>query len=98
MPFVCNITAAQAVDQEFVDIQFVLLACFGWPLDWLWGAFGNFGARLTFFLLHLGPLGTPLGPSGIPRGSLGGTSGIPRGSLGVASGVPRGPLGVPWGA
>ena len=31
-----NITAAQAVDREFVDILFVLLACFGCP----WTGFG----------------------------------------------------------
>ena len=31
-----NITAAQAVDREFVDIKFVLLACFGCP----WNGFG----------------------------------------------------------
>ena len=38
------------------------------PLDWLWGAFGDFGAHLAFFLLHLGFLGTG-DPWGAPWGA-----------------------------
>ena len=84
------ITAAQAVDWEFVDIV-CPLGLFWLPVDWLWDAFG----------LNLGPtwlpLGCPWAPRG-PHGTLGAPSGVPWGSLGDPLGIPWGSLGLLWGA
>ena len=82
-----NITAAQAVDREFVDIEFVLLACFGCP----WTGFGVPLAILAPTWLSFCCAWAIWGPHWVPRGSLGGPLDLPWGSLG-------GPLGVPWGA
>ena len=79
-----NITAAQAVAREFVDIV-CPLGLFRLPVDWLWRAFGlNLGPTCSFGL-PLGPLGAPWDPLGVPWGSLGDpwkSPGVPWGALG----------------
>ena len=87
---IINITAAQAVDREFVDIV-CPLGLFWLPVDWLWAAFGlNLGPTW----LPLGCSWAPWGPHGVPWGSLG----CPLGCHGGPAGIPWGSLGLPWGA
>ena len=84
--YIYNITAAQAVDREFVDIV-CPLGLFWLPVDWLWGAFG----------LNLGPAWLPSGCPWAPW-SLGAPLRIPWGSLGGPWGIPGGSLGLPGDA
>ena len=92
-PPLCNITAAWAVDREFVYIVLwrplgrlwglrLALGCawapFGHPLGSLWLSWATFSLSLGVLGLPLAPFGRLLAPVGSP-------------------GVPWGAHGIPWG-